>query len=394
MKIKMKIYIVFLIVIAILSILFFFMLMQQDQKSQKLDSEVEVLKERLTVLEIQPQTGEDAEKMKLATQLADANTKLINTGFGKFERELRDSNNKWLWGWTAFFVAIVAIVVTVTGVALWFSVKSLIEDRVEERLKEFVDAVKKVEILTEELRILQKERVVSLLENSIRFSSDKSYYSQQISTLPDQALIDAFCDKNLALSVKHEVTTYLINRNPVQCAAPAVDFLNLVINTNRYPEGNYLVRDRLRDIVKFIGQIKTREAYDGLKNFLNRLPKEKSIYKEWFFNSTVFSLAYVSIELEIKDSVNMMREVIPDLRELEQDETELITLARYFDKFDEHEGIKEILTNDLTEGMPEVEKRCLQLLREYDADFVRDWEQKKEDTNTESEESDESKPTT
>ena len=89
--------------------------MQQKQNHQNLESEVESLQQRIAALEVQPQTGQDDEKTKLATQLAEANTKLIIADFEKFERELRDANYKWLWNWTTFFGTIVAIVVTVIG---------------------------------------------------------------------------------------------------------------------------------------------------------------------------------------------------------------------------------------------------------------------------------------
>ena len=77
-----------------------------------------------------------------------------------------------------------------------------------------------------------------------------------------------------------------------------------------------------------------------------------------------------------------------------ENENALKDLVEYFAKFQEHEGIKEILTNGLTEGIPDLEKQCLDLLKERHSNFVRDWKVEKEDTNTESEESDESKPTT
>ena len=89
-----------------------------------------------------------------------------------------------------------------------------------------------------------------------------------------------------------------------------------------------------------------------------------------------------------------MREVIPNLLISNEDSHNLENLVNYFDKFHEHEGIKEILTNGLTDGMPDVEKQCLELLQEHDPDFVREWKDKKETTNTESEELHESKPTT
>ena len=78
-----------------------------------------------------------------------------------------------------------------------------------------------------------------------------------------------------------------------------------------------------------------QEAYQGLKNFLNRLLTENPRHKDLFLSWTVFSLAQVSIELKIKDSVGMLKKVIPNLIELKPDEVVLITLAEYFDKFEE-----------------------------------------------------------
>ena len=60
-------------------------------------------------------------------------------------------------------------------------------------------------------------------------------------------------------------------------------------------------------------------------------------------------------------------------------------LVMLFEKYQEYEVIKEILTNGLTERLPNVEKRCLELLPGQYSDFVKDWKDKKEDTNAESE---------
>ena len=72
----------------------------------------------------------------------------------------------------------------------------------------------------------------------------------------------------------------------------------------------------------------------------------------------------------------------------------LKNFARHFDVFNNPEGIKEILNVHAKGKMPELEEKCLQLLEKHDPEFVKEWKDKKEDTNTESEESDESKPTT
>ena len=58
-----------------------------------------------------------------------------------------------------------------------------------------------------------------------------------------------------------------------------------------------------------------------------------------------------------------------------------------FDTFNEPEGIKEILTNGLTDIMPEVETRCLELLEKRDPKFVNKWRAQKTDANTHNEES-------
>ena len=380
----MKFNFLYLILGVLFGIFVFFLFMQKEHNTKELVSQIDSVKERLTVLEIPPQTGEDAEKIKLATQLADANTKLINAGFGKFERELRDSNYEWMWKWTGFFVGIIAVI----GVALWFVVKSMIADRVEERLNGFKEAVDKVSILEGQIKILEKEHAISLLEDvNIPRLIELERYPRQTKALREEVLLEVFSDKTCDLGIRWTAVNVLGARKSPRLVSPVLNYLNSVVDsdidwgisraTDRYP---YLFLSRLSDI-------HNEETYQGLKNFLNRMIKENPKNKNIFLPWTVFSLAHLGIELDIKDSIDMLREVIPDLKEIEQDEIELITLAKYFDKFKEHEGIKEILTNDLTEGMPDVETRCLELLPKRYSNFVKDWKEKKETTNTESEES-------
>ena len=63
------------------------------------------------------------------------------------------------------------------------------------------------------------------------------------------------------------------------------------MNTDHYP---YLFLSR------HLADIHNEEAYQGLKNFLNRLLTENPRHKDLFLTWTVFSLAQVSIELKIK----------------------------------------------------------------------------------------------
>ena len=385
----MKIYIVFLIVIAILSILFFFMLMQQDQKSQKLVSEIESLQERLAVLEIQPQTREDAEKMKLATQLADANTKLINTGFGKFERELRDSNYKWLWGWTTFFVAIVAIVITVTGVAFWVVVKSMIANRVEENLKEFQESVKQVKIQQERIRIIEREYAALMLDKPQEISEGREYiYPDTVMSLSKQTIIDVIYHKTYSIYVKIRAAEILKKRNPERSLPVLLEMVNSFLDTDVIKDEDIDTMWHLRDLVPLFKDIHNEKTYRGLSKLLARVLKlkEDTDIKKVHLNWILFSLVYVGDALNTGKSISKMREALPNLLiSNEEDSNNLENLVNYFDKFDEHEAIKEILTNSLTEGMPDVETRCLELLPERYSDFVKDWKEKKKDTNTESE---------
>ena len=82
---------------------------QQSQNTQKSNPEIEALEQRISKLEKRLQTVENVEKMELQAKLSEANTKLLNAEFGRFERELRDSNDEWLIKWGIFILAIVSV---------------------------------------------------------------------------------------------------------------------------------------------------------------------------------------------------------------------------------------------------------------------------------------------
>ena len=143
---------------------------QQNQNTQKPNPEIEALKSRISVLENKLQTIENVEKMELEAKLldaqaklADANAKLINAEFGKFERELRDSNDGWLRNWSLLILAILSVF----GVFIWSQFKSkadqLIADEVEKSLNEFKEAVAQLDEIKNQLKVLQKEHAVSVL---------------------------------------------------------------------------------------------------------------------------------------------------------------------------------------------------------------------------------------
>ena len=90
---------------------------------QNQNQEIEALKKRVSELEKQLQTVENIEKLDLQAKLADANAKLANAEFDKFERELRDSNDKWLREWSYWFLGVIGTFVVITaGVSaiFWF----------------------------------------------------------------------------------------------------------------------------------------------------------------------------------------------------------------------------------------------------------------------------------
>ena len=391
----MKINIVYLLLITLLGIIVSASIAQQNQNVPKTDTEVEKLK-------IQLQTVEN-EKIGLETKLAEAQAKhaaayakLIKTEFDKLKLELKDSNEKWLTGWILFFLAILSAVGAVLWSWLTSKMDNLIADGIEKRLDGFEEAVGKVNILEDELRVLQREHAASVLENFMLFHSSSEYpYPEKINALSDAALLDVFEDETRRLTFRHKAAEVLADRKSTQFVTPALDFLNSVLDSDEYNEAGRETKTTLRQFVNFIGMIHTSQTYQGLTNFLNRLLLlENTELKDLFLTWTVFSLAYIGNGLNMENSVTIMKKAIPHLNVSSRDEDALNNLVEYFAKFQEHEGIKEILTNGLTDNLPDVEKQCLELLQEHDPDFVKEWKAQKATANTESEESDESKPTT
>ena len=193
---------------------------QQNQNTQKSDPEVEVLKNRISELESKLQTVESVEKMELAAKLAEANAKLANAEFGKFERELRDSNDEWLRSWGLAFLTILGVFVAILlGVSyvFWFWLRSradqLIADRVEKSLNGFKKAVDQVNTLKNELRILRKVQAASMLEATFQpdFGSELGYPKENeerrevaLKELSEETLLDVFGEKKYLLAVRHK----------------------------------------------------------------------------------------------------------------------------------------------------------------------------------------------
>ena len=99
----MRKFIAFLLLGALLGMIPVPSFAQQNQNVQKSDMEIKVLETRISEIEKQLQIAENVEKIDLQAKLAEANAKLADTEFGKFKRELKDSNDEWLRGWSSWF---------------------------------------------------------------------------------------------------------------------------------------------------------------------------------------------------------------------------------------------------------------------------------------------------
>lgn len=380
----MKKFIVYSLLGILLSIVVFPSFAQQNQNTSQ--QEIEALKKQISEIQSKLQTVENVEKMELAAKLAEAETRLNDTEIEKYKRGLKDENDKWLREWTAWFIVIIGLV----GAVFWFWLRlradKLIEKEVGKSLKRFQESVKKTEKMSEELRMVQKQYAVSVIENYIHFSADESYYSEILNTLPEQALIDVFAEEMFPISVKHVAAEVLVNMQSTEFVSHAIDFINSV-DLDLYLRSGLEVQDNLRKIIRFLGHTQDREAYEGLKKFMNRLLTENPNYKQLFLTSTVFSLAEICTKLGIGELSSDLKNLIQELDFRQRDTEGLMNLAVYFDKFNEPDGIIEMVSPPLLliMGLTEVENKCMDLLRATYPAYVEQWLAIRHSDNTESE---------
>lgn len=378
---------------------------QQDQNSQGPDPEIAALKNRILVLESKLQTVENVEKMELAAKLADANAKLASTEFSKFKSELRESNNQWLKSWSTWFLTVIgifaAILIGVSAV-FWFWLRyradRLIGNSVEKSLNGFKEALAQVEnlknelkeavgqvnILQDQIRILEKEHAASVLGDFMHYKPE--HYPEQVKTLPEQALLDVFSDETRHLELRGKAAEVLTYKESPQLIPPTLKYLNSVIDSDFDWENDFTTQYHIGNLASFLGYIGTSEAYEGLKKFFERFLTENPENKGIVLTQTAFSLADVGNKLNKGDSVSILKGAIPFFRTSRYEEENLNNLSEYFDRFNEPEGIKEILTHRAADRMPEVETRCLELLQKHDPEFVKEWQAQKENTNTQTKE--------
>ena len=358
---------------------------QQNQTAQKSDAEIEALKKRVSEIEKQLQTVENVEKLDLQAKLAEANAKLADAEFGKFERELRDSNNEWLRDRIIILLAFLSVV----GVGVWSWLKSrtnqLIADEVEKNINGFKEAVNEQDVIKNQLEILEKQYTASMLEDVMTHFLE-IYQPEQIKLLREEVLLQILDDETCRSELRYKAAEVLGTRKSSQLVAPLLNFLNSRVDLD---SGLDLVTKNRGDGVNFLAHVQTPEAYQGLNEFLNRLLTENPRRKNWFLMETVLSLAEVSVVLDKGDSVPILRKAILHLNP--HGEYEAIgVLIEHFDTLNEPEGMKDILINHLASKMPGFEseqkhvgEKCLELLQKYDSVFVEEWRARETTDNSE-----------
>ena len=394
---------------------------QQNQNTQKPNPEIEALKKRVSELEKQLQSVENAEKMDLQAKLAEAKTKLADAEFGKFERKLRDSNDEWLRVWSTWFLVIIGTLVVIIGGAFWFLVKSLIANTVEKNLngfkaamaqldilknqqkvlekeadtveKSFKETVDQLDILKDQQRLLEKERAAAMLEDFIDdiFLRHGNLHPERIKGLRNKALLDVFGDEDKTLAIRYRAAEVLAARKSPQLVSPMLKFLNTVVDSDSDIKPGLRVGGG--PFVNLLGEIHTRENYEGLTKFLTRLFTENQQHRIFFLTWTVLSLAEVSVKLDVIDSASILRRSIPYLQARPWDgsgsgskghmESYLGNLVKYFDILEDPETIKKILTDPMIRReFNDAENQCLRLLQRHDPEFVEKWRARKAKDNS------------
>ena len=377
---------------------------QQDQSYQKLAQEMEDLKEQVSTLQSQLQTVENTEKMKLSAELADAKARLMNSEFDKFERELRNSNDDWLWAWTGFFAAILAVILAAIGFALWFVIKSLVADEIRKRANSFMevvdevdvlknhikDAMGQVDILENKIRVLDKAHAVDVLQTFMDWDlNDEDSYPKQMKELSADTLLNILDDVTISSYVRIRALEVLTRSEDPRLVSPALAYLNSIVDSHQDNGLDVYTLSPLHSIVDFLKYMPTQEAYEGLTKFVSRLlSREHSDLEDLAITVTAGSLALISRELKERDSVSLLRKAVPHLRVSPEYDEGLKDIVELFGSSNEREGIKEILNNHFKDdmGTPDVEDRCLKLLENHEPEFVKDWREQKANTNTEPEE--------
>lgn len=380
---------------------------QRNESPEQLGQEIETLKQRVSELEKQLQTVENVEKMELVknyadvkAKLADANARSAIVDIDKLRRELKDHNDEWLGKWSERFLGLIAVFVTIllgVGAVFWFWLRHrtdrLIADEVGKNIDGYKGTVDQVETMKNELRELKKEHAASMLKPITYFYfKDENSHPEYIKALSEEILLQVFDEKRYDMQVRSNAAKVLAHRKSTRLVPPLLEFLNSAIHSDRDWTDDELGRRAFNPciFVGFLEKIRTLEAYQGLSKFLNRLLTENPRHKSLFLEETVYSLMWISFNLNMGDSARIMAKAVSHLEDLEEKHglLDLDMLITYFDRFNEPAGIKEILFWHVKNGASDaadLKDKCVEALEGLDPGFVEEW--RAENTNDDAESS-------
>ena len=342
---------------------------QQNQSSKNTAQEIQALKNRISELEKQLQTVENVEKLELQAKLSDANTKLAKVRFDKFKQDLRVDNDDRMRAWSYWFFSILGIFVVISGAAIGFLLKTLIANSVEKNLKGFKDGLEEQNKIKNELGELAKAHAANVLWGIDYSSANDDFYSGEIKVLSDETLLELFQDEKFHHDIRCKAAKVLATRKYPKLVTPASKFLNSILDSNS--EMDYFPMELyVRDHVKYLGEM---NAHRALMELLNRLLSENPRHKGLLLPPVIQSLAQIGVKLNMGDWGEILRRSIDHLEVLQRDFEVITVLATYFDRFNEPEGIKEILDHHGASLPSEVIDKCLELLQGHDPQFVNNW---------------------
>ncbi len=377
---------------------------QQDQSPQHSAQGVESLKNRVLGLEKQLQIVENAEKMELQAKLAEANAKLLNAEFSKFERELRDANNGWLikWGILALtFLGVVGAAVLAWGKS---RTNQLIAATVEKNLNgfketvnqvselqiQFAGALKELSALKNNHRILEKDYTVFMLDSySSSPLQDEHSHPEQVKALREETLFEILTDGKYDdvkrdLRLRYTAVEVLVaresSRKSPKLVFPTLQLLNSALDADSSID---LETERyLPKVTNLLARMHMSPAQQALGDFLHHLLTGNPKRKDLFLSETVSSLAGISVELNMSDSTSTLKTAIPHLKN--PDQKVITALLQFFDRFNEPTGIEDLLKHHGTTLASDVEEECLDLLQKHNPEFVRNWRSRETTDHTES----------
>ena len=235
------------------------------------------------------------------------------------------------------------------------------------------------------LRSLEKKYVASVLENF----TTAGFMLEQIlpgktKALPEQALLDVFTDGASTPKLKYRAACSLVDKGSTRFIPLLLEFVNDIVDSDRDIKEGDGTGEGITEFQYLLGYLRTPEAYEGVKKFLHRLLTEDLKHRDIFIDGTIIALTDISVVLNRRDAIPLIK--LAMFHFVYPPNEGLISVAENFWAMNEPSYLKHILTHHVTNEMPDVEEVCLELLEEFDPDFVREWKAQKETANTQSKE--------